>query len=748
MKLFNLDWLDFFERLDVWDQLALSTRQVFAQLKSNTVVRAEEFGDDLQLLAEAEFLNVYIDGQRAKLHKHCLSFARAIRAMCRHDILEQQNADVLQSYIVDHYTTAEQAALLPNGRSYHANAHDLARDAMSVAWLNDFLSLKNLEQAREWESLRQQNRYCYQRDPEETILSSNKTLTVAQSIIRRFMSSTEPVAFRDLRGRFKRVDLRVLATAAYAGIRYLLLFPSMRHDDMTPMINIWPAIPRRLHRPKAKLPKTVTPDQTFHCAYLMEDMTTVLIGASGDPPRVRSSDNALFTKAQMQLESNLTPVPEWLKQIEGCTRSRRVQAAVEFLQAFRFIETRGIHGKDLRFEPTTEAQDWLGMSSKDRLKTILDRLKPDQSQNKPLGLQTNHRNLPGDVESELDSIEDEARFARDMLVLAGLDDEDDDDYDYDDAPFTSYGHDDRCDFLPQTVSWAADPVSDLDLPAALIDTYGTLACRRFVPFSQFVEYHMQRANPLLSRGSGAKPLKIEVGWSWRTPTDEEAENLWGQLLVDFFRLRLLPLGGAHIGLTGKSGTLCIALTDAGRYLLDLAKDFEYGQSHDQQKHIVIQPNFDIVFLSPAPLAEATIARFADRKANGMGTLFKITRKSIFTAASCNMTAEQVLDTLGELCTKAIPTNVTREVRDWFDQCGRVAIKSTILIRCPNAQVATRVLAAGGKKLTPISDTVVELADRKFKATLVKKLKETGVFVDQSSEPAAPKPNRRRRRRQW
>ncbi len=60
----------------------------------------------------------------------------------------------------------------------------------------------------------------------------------------------------------------------------------------------------------------------------------------------------------------------------------------------------------------------------------------------------------------------------------------------------------------------------------------------------------------------------------------------------------------------------------------------------------------------------------------------------------------------------------------------------------------RVLAAGGKKVTPISDTIVELADRKFKAPLVKKLKEAGVFVDQSSEPAVSKPRRRGRRRQW
>jgi len=470
------------------------------------------------------------------------------------------------------------------------------------------------------------------------------------------MSSTEPVSFRDLSGRFKHLSLPLLATATYAGIRYLLLFSSMRHDDMTPMINVWPTIPQRLHRPKAKPPKVVTPDQTFHCAYLMEDMTTVLVGASGEPPRVRSNDLALFAKAQKQLESNLTSVPEWLAQIDVCTPGKRVQAAVEFLQAFRFIETRGTHGKDLRFEPTTEAQDWLGMSSRDRLKTILDQLKPDQSQNQSAGLPAKHPNLTGDVGSDTDNVEDAARFARDMLLLAELDDEDDD---YDDVPFMSYGCDHRLGFLPQTVSWGVDPVRELDIPAALIDTYGSLARRRFVQFSQFVEYHMQQSNPLLSRRSGAGPLKVQIEWSWRKPTDEEAEDLWGHLLVDFFRLRLLPLGGVQVGLLGAAGALCIALTDAGRYLLDLTKDFDYGQCHDQQGHIVVQPNFDIVFLSPAPLAEATIARFADRKANGTGTLFKISKKSIFTAASCNMTAEQVLDTLGDLCAKAVPTNVTR-----------------------------------------------------------------------------------------
>ncbi len=747
MKLFDLDWLDFYQRLAVWDRLTLNTRQVLAQLKSNKAVNVRGFGDDLQRLADARFVTVYGDGQRAKLHKECLDFARAIRAMCRHDILDQPDAAVLHGYILDHFTRAEQSALSTDGRSYHGSAHDLTRDAMSVGWLNDFLSLDNLAQAQEWESLREPDRYYYRGDSKGLILNSSEALTATQSIIRQFMSSTEPVLFKDTPVRFKHLSLPHLAAATYAGIRYLLLFPSMRRDDMTPMIGLWPTIPQRLHRPKAKQPKSVTPDQTFHCAYLMEDMTTVLVGASGEPPRVRSTDQALFAKAREQLESNLMSVPEWLTQIEGCAPGDRVQAAVEFLRGFGFIETRGTHGKDLRLEPTTEARDWLGMSSRDRLKSILDRLKPDQSQDQRAGLPANHSNLPGDFGCDIGSVEDAARFARDMLVLAELDDEDDDDYDYD-TPFTSYGCDPHFAFLPRAVNCGIDLARDLDIPAALIDTYGSLARRRFVQFSHFVEYHMQQANPLLIRRQGAKPLKLNIGWSWRKPTDEEAEDLWGQLLVDFFRRRLLPLGGVQVGLRGRAGALCISLTDVGRYLLDLARDFEYGNCNDQQGRIVVQPNFDIVFLSPAPLAEATIARFADRKANGTGTLFKITKTSIFTAASCNMTASQVLDTLRDLCAKAVPSNVTREVRDWFDQCGRVAIKTALLIQCPNAQIATRVLAAGGKKLTPISDTVVELADRKFKAPLVKKLKETGVFVDQSSQPAIPKPKRRRRRRQW
>ncbi len=731
MKLFDLDWLDFIERSCVWENLTQGTRRIFVQLKPNNAVLAKDFGGDLQLLTDAGFVTMYVDGVRAKLHKSCTPFARAIRAMWRHDILGQPDAAMMQNYIADHLTRVEQDALLPDRQRYYSNASDLVRGAMSVAWMEDLLSLKNLKQAQTWEELRRQpEQYYGRRNSEPTFFSSGKMLAATQTVIKQFMASTGPVAFADLSAQFKKMPLPLLANAVYAGIRYLLFFPSIRHDDLTPMINIWPTIQQHLHRPKAKSPRAVIPDQTFHCAYLMEDMTTVLVGASGEPPRVRSSDFALFAKAQQQIESNLTPVPDWLGQMEQFAVHERVQTTVKFLQGFQFLGFQGTQGKDFRLEPTAEAREWLGLPSKERLKTILDRLKPGPSK---ASKQKNARDL-----------------ARREAIFSGLGAEDDDDFydDYDDIGFISYDHDGYVGFLPQTAKLVVESDSGLDISAALIDAYRTLARRRFVRLSDFLEYHAQQANPLLKRCSGTEPLKLRIGWSWRTPTEEEAESLWVRVLIDFFRLRLLPLGGAEVGLVGASKDVCIALSGSGRYLLDLARDFDYDQSDAQQGHIVVQPNFDIVFLSPSPLAEATIARFADRMANGTGTLFKITKNSTFAAASCNMTADQMLDTLQGLCAKAIPTNVTREVRDWFGQCGRVAIKSTFLIRCPDAQIATRVLSVGGKKLTPISDTVIELADHNFKAPLVKKLEKAGVFVDLSSTAAAVIPKRRARRQPW
>ena len=260
------------------------------------------------------------------------------------------------------------------------------------------------------------------------------------------------------------------------------------------------------------------------------------------------------------------------------------------------------------------------------------------------------------------------------------------------------------------------------MAAALAAAFVAVPEGQFWPKDAFLAWRSQEHNPLLKISSTANR-----GYSSRVMTIETMEARWAKNLNEFLRLRLVPLGGARLGMS--KGGICFTLTPAGRYLLGLAEDFDYGQGHDVQGQLIVQPNFDIVFLSPSPLAEAALARFAERKGRGVGALFAITKKSILSAAGSGMTASAVLETLEQLSAKPVPANVAREIAGWFDQCRRITVRSAVLIGCPDADTAARVVAASGKRAVVLTDTVVELADVGAKNELLRKLHGLGIFSE-------------------
>lgn len=252
---------------------------------------------------------------------------------------------------------------------------------------------------------------------------------------------------------------------------------------------------------------------------------------------------------------------------------------------------------------------------------------------------------------------------------------------------------------------------------------------------EFVAWQAQESNPLVELMRGDGRSLGSAGWSYRPPTDEELERAWARLLDEMIRQRLMPLGGARWGMVEGVQGACFALTGAGRYLLGLAEDFDYGHESEAQGQIVVQPNFEVVFLAPSPLAEAALARFAARKGRGVGALFTITKKSILAAAGSGMTAEQALETVQRLSAKPVPANVAREISGWFDQCRRIQVRQAVLIHCPDADTAARVVAASGKRARLLTDTVVELTNTRAKTELLRKLHALGIFVARS----APEP---------
>jgi hypothetical protein len=225
------------------------------------------------------------------------------------------------------------------------------------------------------------------------------------------------------------------------------------------------------------------------------------------------------------------------------------------------------------------------------------------------------------------------------------------------------------------------------------------------------------------------------------PKPEELRQAWAAVLDNYLRAFLIPLGGVEFG-TLPGDRFCFRLTEVGRFVLGLTDQFSCRTLDGAaDAEIVVQPNFEIVFLSPSPVAEATLARCADRARRtapaqrGVGALFKLTKASIFAAAATGMTAEQVISTLSTLSKKPLPANVQREIEGWFQQCRRVTIGHAALIRCPDADTAARVVSASGRSATLLTDTIVELHEPHSQPALVKKLRTLGIFVQRADETA-------------
>lgn len=266
----------------------------------------------------------------------------------------------------------------------------------------------------------------------------------------------------------------------------------------------------------------------------------------------------------------------------------------------------------------------------------------------------------------------------------------------------------------------------LDLRASLAGAFLGLQDDVFFPVTGFLEYHRRTRNPFLAaRETGARAHRTAYGRRMRR---EDWETLWGDLLFNFLVARLAALGGVRLGRTA-DGHACFAITRIGRYLLGAADEFEYG--YEGEAEVIVQPNFEIVFLAAAPKLEAQLARFAERVGAGPGVMFRITKPSVLAAAEAGAEAAQVVDALRDASTRELPGNVERQIGDWFAGVRRISMRPTILLRCPDAETAARVRAAGRADVRPVTDTVLEMrvSTTKARTALVRQLRKAGIFVD-------------------
>lgn len=682
MKLHDLDWQEVLGALPRWEALSPDARRAFLTIRPGQgfdLVSLGAAGAELRAsgLLIAPTGRGFLHGLDPVLRPLLI----ALRGADRVRPLHGPGGVLRQEYVVDQLDTFQSHRIAAPGRSYYtASDRKLAADtASSAAWVRGFLAAQPHGKQVKWEDQRRSG-------SEKPRLVFPAVAAALHALVQALSVHPEGVPLRSVTGLVPDAKPANVAAALAAGLRYLLVFVSIG-PDADAVVGLLPAVAARMSGTVAP-PQPVPARETFGAPFRVGDMTAVLVEAATEPIALRASDRSLYVRAQRTIAGRLAAVPEWVQRFgaagdedvedveddeddpddEGA--AARVELAVQFAALLKMADVKSSGGR-MRLEATRTGRAWLARGEGERLKDVL------------LAVRTLSQRNP-----------------------------------------TEYGSSGGLDFFGAALGFQVE-VRGIDARASLSASFLSTPPGALVPFVEFARYHAQKNNPYL--GPDGPRVRARSYWSSEPTTIEGWEDVWANLLLTFLARRLLPLGCATLGRT-EDGIVAFGITGAGRYLLGQADDFELAPEAGGGE-VVVQPDFEIVFLAPAPRAEAELGRIAERTGAGVGALFRLTRASVLRAAEQGMTAAQLLKTLETVARGGVPANVERQVKDWMKAVRTIRLAPAVLVDCPDAETAGRVRALGGAHVTAVTPTLLRLqADAKTRAALVKRLREKGIFV--------------------
>ncbi|MEP6833243.1 MAG: helicase-associated domain-containing protein [Gemmatimonas sp.] len=681
MKLFDVDWEGVLHELTRWNALSLQARRVLLdELKTNGYVQSDRFGASLNEII-ASGIPVY-DAPRRRLildERH-RDLLKVLRAIGRHVMSDDAGSVWLMKYLEEHFSQNDINGLT----AYPAAWRFVQANRTSLAQRVAFAGWTGDLLASQTDA--DLIAWAKQRGESEDTIDFTLTLRALKALSRQLLQSPTGIPLRDVLSLDHKTPVSVRASAVHSGLRTLVLFATMRASDLEPMIGLWPPAARELARPPLQPPAIVTPIEHFVLPVQMEDMTTLLAAVVSSPVRVRSADLNVFAKSRGEVESRLVLLPAWAERFFIGSQQTRVDEAARNLAAAGFA--RFDTGKlDPHLVSTKAGARWLALSPHDRLAELVDKMRKSKQVN----------------------------------------------------PSGGYDAHESVGFFPYAFPYLHAPKS-LRLREAITEAF-LRAKTGFITLNTFLDYEAVRHNPLMALlTSKESESQMYMNVHQHGDSRESYRYLWRNALDQFLAARLFALGGASVGRLA-DGVICFAINDVGRYVLGATDSFEYGAAATAE--IVVQPNFDIVFLGVAPSVEATIARFAERVGVAPGLVFRITRAAVLRAAEGGMTAESILADLSNAGTKPVPKNVQREVAGWMSSVRRARLRLVELIECADSEAGERLMSVLGARVSQLTATVFELkaATSAERAALLKRLKAGGVFL--SEEVVAQKKKKKR-----
>ena len=677
MKFFDTDWDCVCRWLAVWETLSVPARRhyLLAAQSHSATVSAEGYGSETELVLAAGLVEVVSTG-RLKPAQASVPFRALMAQLAKFPLFDQKpTRQLLDEYAVKHYLREESDYVRFSGRG---PAWD------SQAWPQSFLDQPNL---KAWE----QNYLTYlereggnrsswfsfrepARQPKVTWFPDGETAEAAKCLVRHVMSSVQPVPMLSLPAALPEHLRSSFQPALKACLRFLLVYPALCQESLEAVVGLCPTVVYLLRRPAAVPPPVELCKGLISPAFLLEDMTRVLAeAATGDCRLNRSSyGHQLFKVVADKLREEFVTLPSRMHaryDFEG-----RLASAIACVTGLKLAEDKSNQSQRL-LVATAKGRKWLTQPAADRLGELLFEIKRRK-------------------------------------------------------PSESRGSNDPLSYMRSGFCFEGAEGGDFDHHTWLGSIWRQTADEGCMALNAFLDYHARLSHPLVNPEvpDSSRPSSTSRFGGWgRTFRAETIEEVCREVLEDFFWNRLVPLGCVETT-AREGGQIWFRLSSAGKYLFGQTAELAYGEP-SVNAAIIIQPNFDIVFLHPNLNAEVELSPLAERTGRHVGALFRITRRKVILAAAQGTTAEAMLATLAKHASKPVPANVAEEIRSWFAVCRPLTTRRSVLIEAGDRETALRVQRLLGTRCSVLKDTLLEWRGAGLDPKLRRKLTEQGLFLD-------------------
>ncbi len=702
----NLDfnWEELEGFLPVWEELSVDARGAFLLLVETQPSSLSDLGVFRQELRNSGLIYEMTDGLRYRLPEEFRSLKRAFKAMSYAEVFSSSDsifAGEMIDYLADHFTSGELSRL---GAGYYDRTAIVARRAESVSWIERYIES---EDEFVWEKKINNQRHGQECVWEEG--SFDKTTEV----VRQLYNLRKPLSVSDAM-KASELSAACFLNSLHLGCRELLLFVDLCPITQDMRVGIWPTVAEKLNAPKPQMPKSFSATFSFATPVLIYDLYSLMSLCSTEPQRLRVNDGTLFAKSEKIIFETMAQGPWWIPFEYEFYQGTRLGKAMAYALESDFLigPTPRQRKRKPELKISSKGRHWMGLSEEDRLFAVWASL--DFVEKGKTG---------GYVAGKLDLANFERCFPFDWSAL------------------DSFG----------SPEWDTinNVFNDLILELAAATEDG------FVDIKGFIQYVGRIHNPF-NRVGGDELWDFFFGdgwWGWRS--EEDMVQTWMAGVLSFLIRWGEPLGLIAIGTadpdiehfadgyqamdgssedsfdtdfeaSGQKFFLCLKVTKWGRFILGLEKELVIRPKNDID--IIVQPNFEVVFLGASSEAEIQLSPIAERLGRGTGTLFRLNKASVQKAASTGMDDAAILSILTGIASKPVPKNVIQQVCHWVRQAVLLQWRPALVITCPDHECALQVVGVVGKSAQLLSKTTVELKGGKPTAAVVKKLQKAGLFL--------------------